>query len=81
MRGVLGDLGQEWIVEQNGGFVTMTGGRVAEQGGDIDLEGAGEAIEGGQGRHRLAVLDLGDISAWHSHAGSKLALGEVADVA
>ena len=56
-------------------------GRVAEQGGDIDLEGAGEAIERGQGRHGLAVLDLGDVGARDVHARGELPLREVADVA
>ena len=45
MRGVLGDLGQEGVVEQDGSLVAMAGGRVAQQGGDVDLEGAGEAVE------------------------------------
>ena len=81
MRGVLGYLGQEGIVEQDGGLVAVTGGRVAEQGGDVDLEGASEAIERGQGGHRLAVLDLGDVGARHAHASGELALGEIADVA
>lgn len=81
MRGVLGYLGQEGIVEQNGGLVAVTRGRVAEQGGDVDLEGAGEAIERGERRHGLAVLDLGDVGAGHAHASGELALREIADVA
>ena len=59
----------------------MTGGRVAEQGGDVDLQGTGEAIERGQSGHRLAILDLGDVGAGHAHTSGELALGEVADVA
>ena len=81
MRGVLGYLGQEGIVEQNGGLVAVTRGRVAEQGGDIDLQGAGEAIERRERGHCLAVLDLGDVGAWHAHARGELALREIADVA
>ena len=81
VRSILGHLGQEGIVEQNGGLVAMTSGRVAEQGGDIHLQGAGEAIERRQGGHRLAILDLGDVGAWHTHAGSELALREVPNVA
>jgi len=81
MRGVLGNLGQEGIVEENGRLVAVTGGRVAEQGGDVHLQGAGEAIERGQGGHRLAVFDLGDVGAGHAHTSGELALGEVADVA
>ena len=81
MRGVLGDLGQEGIVEQDGGLIAVTRGRVAEECGDVDLEGAGEAVEGGQGGHGLAVLDLGDVGARHAHAGRELALRKIADVA
>ena len=81
MRGVLGDLGQEGIGEEDGGLVAVAGGRIAEKSGDVHLEGAGETIERGQGGHGLAVLDLGDVGAGHSHARGELALGEVADVA
>ena len=59
----------------------MARGGVAEQGGDIDLQGAGEAIERGQGRHGLAVLDLGDVGARDAHARGELPLREIADVA
>jgi len=81
MRGVLGYLGQEGIVEQNRSLVAVASGRVAEQGGDVHLQGASEAIERGQGRHGLAILDFGDIGAGHSHTRGELALREVADVA
>ena len=40
-----------------------------------------ESIEGGQGRHGLAILDLGDVGAWYSHASCKLTLREIAHVA
>ena len=81
MRGVLGYLGQEGIVEEDGGLVAVAGGRIAEEGGDVDLQGTGEAIERGQGRHGLAVLDLGDVGAGHAHTSGELALREIADVA
>jgi len=81
VRSVLGHLGQEGIVEQNGSLVAMTSGCVAEQGGDVHLQGASEAIERGQGRHRLAILDLGDVGAGHAHTRGELALREIADVA
>jgi hypothetical protein len=44
VRGVLGYLGQERIVEQDGRLVAVTGGRVAEQGGDIYLQRVGIAL-------------------------------------
>lgn len=81
MRGELGDLGEEGVGHEDGGFVLVARGRVAEQGGDIDLECAGEAIERGQGRHGLAVLDLRDVGARDVHARGELPLREVADVA
>lgn len=81
MRGVLGDLSQEGIVEQDGGLVAVARGRVAQECGDVDLEGAGEAVERGQSGHGLAVLDFRDVGAGHAHAGGELALGEIADVA
>ncbi|WP_433985202.1 hypothetical protein RBB78_21155 [Tunturiibacter empetritectus] len=40
-----------------------------------------EAIEGGEGRHGLAVLDLGDVGARYSHASCELTLREIAHVA
>ena len=46
MRGVLRDLGEEGIGHEHGGLILMARGRVAEQGGDVDLEGAREAIKG-----------------------------------
>ena len=81
MRGVLGDLGEEGVGHEDGGLVLVARGRVAEQGGDVDLEGAGKAIERGQGRHGLAVLDLGDVGARDVHARGELPLRQVADVA
>ena len=45
LRGVGGDLGEEGIGHQHRGLVAMAGVGVAQQGGDVDLEGAGEAIE------------------------------------
>jgi len=80
VSGVLGDLGQERVRHQNSGFVLVAGGRVAEQGGDIHLQGAGEAIERGQRRHSLAVLNLGDVGAGNAHACGELPLRQVADV-
>ena len=45
LRGVHGDLGEEGIVHENGGLVAVPVVGVAQQGGDIDLEGACEAVE------------------------------------
>ncbi len=81
MRGVLGNLGQERIVQEDGGLVAVTGRSVAKQRGDIYLQGTSETVERGEGRHRLAILDLRDIGAWYPHACGELALRQVADVA
>ena len=81
LRGVHGDLGEEGVGHEDGGFVLVACGRVAEQGGDVDLEGAGEAIERGQGRHGLAVFDLGDVGARDVHAPGELPLRKIADAA
>jgi len=80
VSGVAGDLGQEGVAHEDGGFFLMARGRVAEQGGDIDLESAGEAVERGQRRHSLAVLDLRDVGAGNAHARGELALREIPDV-
>jgi hypothetical protein len=79
--GVLGDLGEERISGQDGGLVLVAARGVAEQGGDIDLERAGKAVERRERGHRLAILDLRDVGARDAHAAGKLALREVADVA
>jgi len=81
LRCVGGDFGEERIRHENGGFVAMAGVRVAKQGGDVDLQGFGEPIQGREGGHGFAVLDLGNIGAGNVHAGGELPLGEVPDVA
>ena len=81
VRGVLRDLGEEGIGEEDGGLVLVARGRVAEQGGDVDLEGARETIERRQRGHGLAVLDLGDVGARHVHARGELTLREIANAA
>jgi hypothetical protein len=80
LRGVHGDLGEEGIGHEDRGLVTMAGVGVAEQGGDVDLKGASEAIERGERRHSLAVLDLGDVGARDAHARGELTLREIAHV-
>ena len=79
--GEVSDLGDEGIGHQDGGLVFVTGVRVAQEDGDVDLQGVREAREGGQRGHGLAVLDLGDVGAGHAHARGELALGEIAHVA
>ena len=81
LRGVGRDLGEEGIRHEDGGLVAMAGVGVAQQGRDVDLEGPGETIQGGQGRHGFAVFDLGDVGARHVHPGGELTLREVAHVA
>ena len=81
LRGVHGDLGEERIGHEDRGLVAMAGVGVAQQGGDVDLKCLGEAIERRQGRHGLAVLDLGDVGAGDAHAGGELPLREIAHVA
>ncbi len=81
LRGVGGDLGEEGVGHENGRLVAMAGGGVAQQGRDVDLKGFRETCERGQGRHGLAVLDLGDIGARDVHAASELTLRQVTNVA
>jgi hypothetical protein len=81
LRGVHGDLGEEGIGHEDRSLVAMARVGVSQQGGDIDLKGSGEAVERGESRHGLAVLDLRDVSAGYSHAGCELPLREVAHVA
>ena len=81
LRGVGRDLGEEGVGHENGRLIAMAGVGVAQQGGDIDLEGPGEAIERGERGHGLAVLNLGDVGAGHVHAGRELTLRKIADVA
>ena len=81
LRGIGRDLGEEGVGHENGRLVAMTGGGVAQQGGDIDLQGLGEASERGERGHGLAVLDLRDVGAGHVHTGGELTLREIADVA
>ena len=40
-----------------------------------------EPVKGGQGWHRLTILDLRDVRSGHTHARGKLALREIAHVA
>jgi hypothetical protein len=81
LRGVHGDLGGEGIGHEDRCLVAMARVGGSQEGGDVDLKGAGEAIERGEGRHGLAVLDLRDVSAGYTHAGCELPLREVAHVA
>jgi hypothetical protein len=81
LRGVQGDFGEERVGHEDRGLVTVAGVGVAQQGGDVDLKSTGETVERGEGRHGLAVLDLRDVSAGHSHACRELTLREVAHVA
>jgi hypothetical protein len=81
LRGVHGDLGEEGIGHEDRGLVAMARVGVAQESGDVDLEGTGEPVERGEGRHGFAVLDLRDVGAGHTHAGCELPLREVAHVA
>ncbi len=80
-RCVGGDLGEERVGGEHGGLVGVAGVGVAQQGGDVHLERAGQAVQRVQRRHGLAILNLRDVGARHAHAGGQLALGEIADVA
>lgn len=81
LRGVEGDLGEEGIGHEDGGLVAVAGVGVAQEGGDIHLEGAGKAVERRESGHGLAVLDFGDVGAGHTHASGELTLREIAHVA
>jgi hypothetical protein len=80
LRGVGRDFGEEGVGHENGRLVAVAGGGVAQQGGDIDLQGLRQTIEGRERRHGLAVLDLRDVGAGHVHPSGELTLREVADV-
>ena len=80
VRGVLRDLREERIGQQHRGLVLVASRRVAQQGGDIHLQRLGQTVQRAQRRHRLAVLDLGDVGTWHAHTGGELPLREVAHV-
>ena len=45
LRGVHGDLGEEGIGHEDRGLVAMARVGVSQEGGDVDLEGLGEAVE------------------------------------
>jgi len=81
LRGVECDLGEEGIGHEDGGLVAVTGVGVAQEGGDIHLEGAGQPVERREGRHGLAVLNLGDIGTGNTHARGELTLREIAHMA
>jgi hypothetical protein len=81
LRGVHGDLSEEGIGHEDRGLVAMARVGVSQEGGDVDLKGAGQAIERRQGRYSLAVLDLRDVGAGNAHAGGELPLREIAHVA
>lgn len=80
LRGVGCDLSQKRIGHQHDGLVRVARVGVAQQGRHIHVEGLCEAIERGERRHGLCVLDLRNISARHIHAGGELPLREIADV-
>ena len=77
----LGDLGEEGVGGEQIAFGLVALGGIAEQGGDVDLEGAGETVEGAEGRHGFAIFNFGDVGARHVHAGGELALRQVTDPA
>ena len=81
LRGVSRDLGEERIRHKDSRLVTMAGIGIAKQGRDVNLQSFRQTIQGGEGRHCLAVLDLGDVGAGDVHACSELTLRQVAYVA
>jgi hypothetical protein len=80
LRGVEGDFGEEGVGGEDGGLVAMAGVGVAQERRDVDLKGAGEAIERRERRHGFAVFDFGDVGAGNAHASGELTLGEITDV-
>ena len=48
LGGVGRDLGEEGVGHENGRLVAVAGVGVAQQGGDIDLQGPGQTIERGE---------------------------------
>ena len=81
LRGEVRDLGDEGISHEDGGLIFMAGVRIAQEDGDVDLESVRETREGGQRGHGLAVLDLGDVGARHTHTSGELSLREITHVA
>lgn len=80
LRGVHRDLGEEGIGHEDSCLVVAARVGVAEQSGDVHLEGLRQPVERGERRHGLAVLDLRDVGAGDVHAGGELTLREIADV-
>ena len=80
LRSVVRDLSQEGIVHEDGGLIPVAIAGIAKEDRDIDLESVCQARKRGQGRHRLAVFDFGDVGAGDIHASRELALREVANV-
>ena len=81
MRQEDGDLGQKRIGENGGHFLFAAAAGVADQLAYIHFEGVGQTFERAEGGDRLAILDFGDIGAWHLHAQGQLTLAEVAGAA
>jgi hypothetical protein len=81
LGGIGRNLSEERIGHEDRCLVAMAGIGVAEQSRDVHLQGASQAIQGREGWHCFAVLDLGDIGARNIHTGCELPLGQVSDVA
>ena len=66
LRGVRGDLGEERIGHEDRGLVRVAGGGVAQEGGDVDLEGARRG-----GRARTAWAWPCRSRSWRCRCGAR----------
>jgi hypothetical protein len=63
LRCIQCDLGEEWIGHEDRSLIAVACVGVAQQGGDVDLESAGETVERGQGWHGLVANGVGYLQA------------------
>ena len=59
-------------------LVMLAVARVMQQVAHVHFERRRQPLQRGQGRHRLAVLDLRDVGAGHLHPAGKLPLRKIA---
>jgi hypothetical protein len=78
MLRMLRNLGKERIGDQHRRLVLVACACIAQKDGDVHLQRTRQTVERGERRHRLAVLNLGDIGAGNAHSPGELPLREIA---